>query len=472
MNNLSPECVICAEKYNRKNRIDVKCPYCEFNSCRECCEKYILEQPFPKCMNVDCGKEWTRNFLRKTFTSKFINKTYKIAREQILYEHELSLLPATQYLVEREIEKENIMKDIMQLNQEQEEIRKKINRLYVQHNRISRGETAVTEHNEHTLYVRKCSDSECRGYLSSQWKCGVCSTWTCKNCHENIGKDRNIDHTCDPNNVATAELISKETKPCPKCATNIFKIDGCDQMWCTQCNTAFSWRTGQITLDEIHNPHYFEWLYRNRNNQEILLNDVRNNCDEIRVNNQFINILFSKTGSRTTTSDEYRIIFRHVTELCRGIMHLRHAEITRYNYDKTVANRDLRVLYMRNMIEKEYFKIVIQQNDKRHQKCRDMTNILTMLANTVSDIIIRLSHTNITIQDMKNHIREVNEIIKYVNECLEEVSHTYNSVHYKIYPNLTINKCLDKNYFPQLSFLEEAATNTTNINEIISNTVV
>jgi hypothetical protein len=34
-------------------------------------------------MNPDCGKEWTRAFMRKTFTAKFINQTYKEARERI-----------------------------------------------------------------------------------------------------------------------------------------------------------------------------------------------------------------------------------------------------------------------------------------------------------------------------------------------------------------------------------------------------
>ena len=26
---------------------------------------------------------------------------------------------------------------------------------------------------------RKCPDENCRGYLSTQWKCGVCEKWAC-----------------------------------------------------------------------------------------------------------------------------------------------------------------------------------------------------------------------------------------------------------------------------------------------------
>ena len=42
----------------------------------------------------------------------------------------------------------------------------------------------------------------------------------------------------------------------------ITKIDGCDQMWCVSCHTAFSWRTGQAASGIVHNPHFYEWQRR------------------------------------------------------------------------------------------------------------------------------------------------------------------------------------------------------------------
>lgn len=67
-------------------------------------------------------------------------------------------------------------------------------------------------------------------------------------------------HVCNPHDKESVEMIRKSTKQCPKCCTRIEKIDGCSQMWCTTCNSAFDWQSGEPINGPIHNPHYFEWL--------------------------------------------------------------------------------------------------------------------------------------------------------------------------------------------------------------------
>jgi hypothetical protein len=107
-------------------------------------------------------------------------------------------------------------------------------------------------------FIMRCPAEECRGFISASYICGICTKKTCSDCLEIIDND----HTCKNESIESAKAIKKETRSCPKCAARIFKIDGCDQMWCTVdgCNTAFSWNTGHIVSGRVHNPHYYEWL--------------------------------------------------------------------------------------------------------------------------------------------------------------------------------------------------------------------
>lgn len=218
-------CNICCDNYNKSTREEICCCYCDFTACRSCCETYILSETIPKCMNPQCGKEWSRKFIRENFTNVFINTKFKNHIESILFDQEKALMPATQPIIEEKIRKNNIKKEIAHIDALLQDLfveKRKLERsLYL--NEIEDNSAVKNTSN----YVRACSAEGCRGFLSSQWKCGICEQWTCPECHELKGLDRHCEHTCDPNNVETAKLLSKDTKSCPKCQAKIFKIDGC-----------------------------------------------------------------------------------------------------------------------------------------------------------------------------------------------------------------------------------------------------
>lgn len=213
-------CNICTEKFTKISRTKVLCEYCNFEACSACCRRWILDGSAPKCMNNSCDRTWTRKFISAQFPKSFVNNELKIHRENVLFQQEVALLPETQPYVEEEIRKEHITSEILNLRREQSRLEHQItnlrNSLYT--NR------PTTERRE---FVRECPDEECRGFLSTAWKCGVCEKWTCPDCHEIKGMNRDIEHTCNPDSVATAQLLSRDTKPCPNCRTGIFKIDGC-----------------------------------------------------------------------------------------------------------------------------------------------------------------------------------------------------------------------------------------------------
>ena len=221
-------CIICTEKYSKSIHKPIECQYCKFEACRECCQKYVLNETVPKCMSPECNREWTRQFLSSKFTKAWISRDFKKHREDVLFNGERSLMPATQVLVENILRKEHLQEEITQVRLQISILYNRINDLQREYYRVGRpnGANGATEE-ARAKFIRACPDPECRGFLSSQWKCGICEKWTCPTCHEVKGTERDIEHVCDPNNVATAQLLATDTKPCPKCGEGIFKIDGC-----------------------------------------------------------------------------------------------------------------------------------------------------------------------------------------------------------------------------------------------------
>jgi len=107
--------------------------------------------------------------------------------------------------------------------------------------------------------VCPCPVEGCRGLVLPNHTCGVCTRKICKQCHELSDEG----HVCSQEAVATVKALKADTKPCPKCAVAIMLLEGCDQMFCTNCNVVFSWRSGKLlTNTRVHNPHAIEWMQR------------------------------------------------------------------------------------------------------------------------------------------------------------------------------------------------------------------
>lgn len=112
-----------------------------------------------------------------------------------------------------------------------------------------------------------CPRQGCRALLNAESKCVVCETQVCAKCHAVLnGKDTEAvsadEHKCKKDDVMSLQAILKSSQACPRCRIRIYKTEGCDQMWCTQCHTAFSYETGAQIHGQIHNPHYFQQLAR------------------------------------------------------------------------------------------------------------------------------------------------------------------------------------------------------------------
>lgn len=442
-------CEVCCDAFNRSSRSKISCPYCPFSACSGCSERYLLDTTQDAhCMS--CRKGWSREILVDNFSFKFISHGYKNRRESLLLEREKSLMPATQPYVEFERNIRKIANDIDQLRQlaahhnerwaavlriphavfavehgldnefdalilqhqmgfEHRKLGCNI-AIDIEHKEWYRGRLSMQLHGQtietvRRVFVRACPAGDCRGFLSQAWKCGMCDNWTCPECHEVKGKEKDGPHVCDPNNVETAKLLAKDSRPCPKCASVIFKIDGCDQMYCTQCHTAFSWRTGRVEMGTIHNPHYYEYhrqrgtLQRNPGDVPCggfpMIHQVFSKCASIRNNSQVLN------AHRTYGHCQRTVIPRYTTGL--------------------QDNRDMRIKFMIGDISEDEFKRKIQQREKARHRKTEIMQVMEMYTNVLNDLFQALIEDG----DVDVLTASIEQLREHFNMNMKSISKRY-----------------------------------------------
>jgi hypothetical protein len=406
-------CQVCIETFNKTIHKKVECSYCEFASCVKCVKTYILNtKEDPHCMG--CKKEWDREFLTSTFPKVFINKDLKLHRENILVERETGLLPEAQMMLEQELEIERLTKEYKEVDSEIDRLILKSNELKLKIKEMKNGKNI-----QKRQFIKKCSNGECRGFLSTQWKCGLCETYTCSECYEVKGTKNNAEHICNKENVETAKMIQKECRSCPKCATMIHKIDGCDLMWCVMCQTPFSWKTGKIEKGNIHNPHYFEWLKKNGREER---NPLEVQCGR-ELDDYFLR-QFNRNLYGSIQHGEY-------LDICQRLNHIKDIEIPKYQINMIEDNRDLRIAFLKNKITREEWKRLLQQREKRYQKKRNIMNLMAMYINACTDILFRINgnieeKTESRNKILEQGVLEVNELRIYVVDHLDKLKDVYN----------------------------------------------
>jgi hypothetical protein len=435
------ECAVCVSSYNQSKHLKITCPYCDFSSCRQCNQHWILNENISKCMN--CKKEWDRNFLVSAFTKTFISKDYKTHLENVLFDQERALLPATQPIVEKIIKLEEMNAEVLNIQKQINQITAPYKDRITKLNREIRLLQNYDTNGQRSVFIRACPAADCRGFLSSQWKCGICQQWSCPECHEIKGRDREAPHTCDPNDVASATLLTNDTKSCPCCGMGIYRIEGCDQLFCTLCHTAFSWRTGRIETNRIHNPHYYEWLRQSGDGGEIRREAGDMICG-MELDNQMardIGGLLRSMSIYSANDVQIECIRKTIYRCIERTLHMTYIDLPKYQTDQVTNNELLRIDYLRNRIPLDYFKKEIQRRDKRVKKYREIYNVLQVWTVTITEIMFRIRNQcleNIyTFSDetraeetklinIETMIGEIKQIREYCNTCFETISRNYN----------------------------------------------
>jgi len=439
-------CEICYENPNDTTIKLINCPKCSKMTCLTCGKRYLLSIiEEPHC--IHCRHYWSREFISMNFPKVFVNVQLKNSREDILKNQEMSLLPETQTIMERirEIDtetnklKEKVKQDeehmsrlmfdiidkytteVRKLNKMKETSVDEVRRKYMKC--IDEMNTKIYNNIDFTNNILKkkdiqlksdfiysCSNSECRGFLTKKYACGICNTKTCSKCLSVEGDN----HECNEDNIKTATEIKNNTKSCPSCGIRISKISGCNQMWCTYCNTGFDWVTlKKITKGVIHNPHYFQYLKENKVDRIAFGED----CNLLPPYNLIINRL---SGRHEIT---------YISSIYRHTLHIYDITMNKYVVDdEDIQSKKfyLRVKYLNKKIDEIEWKRRLQQIEKDTAKKTEIFMVLDMLYRTTNDIL-----TQLTIIEMKDYhliITQFDKIQEYFNEQMMLIKKNYNCV--------------------------------------------
>lgn len=457
------ECNICINK----NKNIITCKYCEFEACKNCVSKYILESiNDAKCMN--CHKYYDREYLLDICGKNWYNNSYKPSRENVMFEREKILFNESIPFAEmykngkkiatqiEEIEKKIELYDeqIKKYNKKKSELVKNIHELNVIKQSFDRQikngnliiNTAKTEKSAKQKFYVKCSYTNCDGTINDKdHVCIKCEKKACKKCFEPYLEE----HKCDENIIATIEMMKKDTKPCPKCTIPIHRTSGCYQMWCTSCHTTFHYNTGEILKETIHNPHYIEWLSNNAIKQN------NNNC------NMYNRIARVKTYHDIGYHDE-----RSVLNIYRMVQHINNVLLpdANANIDKFAdhnINNEIRVKYLVGDVTEEIYKRKLFMNYKQLSRWTDIRNYLQLAYDGMNSICVEFVEK----PDIKLFKNKLNNLIKFLDEESRRLVKLYENtiVHFEVIDdNTTSLKIIDKVVYSFKHYYKDCDSNLHN----------
>ena len=256
------------------------------------------------------------------------------------------------------------------------------------------------EAKEKREFIMNCQAAGCKGFLSTKYKCGLCDKYTCSGCL--LVKEEG--HVCKESDLSTVKMIREETKPCPKCSTRISKIDGCDQMWCVECKTAFSWKSGHIVNGTIHNPHYYDYLRQSQG----FVPRADNPCGEVPGLGEIRRLVRS-------ISDGYflQTIFSFHRFLEEVTWRARHVN----PYEEPLVHN--RIMYLMNEIDQKKFTqkaFMYYQRSLRFRRISELINMLRQVLLDQLSLIMDVLRKKPVWSEIQAILLQTQQVIKYFYE--------------------------------------------------------
>lgn len=397
------DCSVCLESFTEGIRKPVKCPHCEVESCMQCAKRTMLMWASdPKCSA--CNKPWSSDTVDTLFTKLFRRGPLRQQTIQNLLEQERSLFPQTSQRIDAEAAREELkhMQTLLSntLNTVlssrvalTDDLVLKIRGM--KQRMTDLGRRTLQEQNEplaarQARIATKCPGAGCLGYLNLASNCALCGIHVCKTCNKNVGTDRKVVHECNADDAASWALIKSECKMCPKCSTPVSKVDGCNQMWCTACNTAFDWASGRVVNGPIHNPHYAEFLRMGgglQGFQGANVECVDGNFNYAEAVGMQRTLGYFAKGPLKLLVDHVQDYVRNVLELLDGRYQARFRAVPRY---EPQSHEDLRRRVLTKQITQEQWASTLSARETVRTKMLRLFQVDEMMRAAAVDVLNRL----------------------------------------------------------------------------------
>jgi hypothetical protein len=400
---------------------------------------------------MECKVEWTPHFVVESLTKSWFNGDYRKHQREVLFDQEKSLLPSTLSLMnENNVKGDNI-------------------------------------------YLLKCQLKDCRGFVDSQFRCGLCMGVMCQYCFEMQSKD----HKCDPSVVETIKAILETTKPCPKCGQHIHRIDGCSHMFCTLCKTSFDYKSGLVLKVKNTSPDYYDHV---RNGQIVSSENMTHNYTHLlnAVNKIFglpiqtqtvtprhifhypngktstnvhdIEIINKKNTMKllnTTEEDDSKLyIMIDKSEMCDVLVDsgciqvndvpdhqfesfflkatfLNNVVYSHYSKDQNVQDTyraNLRIKFLKKEIDESKWRLLLGRDQRIYEKSHQLCTIIGSLRNTMNDILLKIND----ITTKQEYYDLLTEYIQKYRLSLYDIFHILDMYSAK---DKFLDNCIDTLYF-------------------------
>ena len=423
------ECPVCLELFDLRSHRRIRCG-CGRSICHECCETHLTTSTEdPHC--IHCKRVWNEAFMVDNIRDTCL-KSYRTFRKEVLFQRELAKMPDTQPIAKMKLRREEIMRLIREIQAtsiiENADLLHDLTREF---NEID-AHMGITHH--HVAHIQRCPKTDCEGFIGTDYECGMCETKLCSKCLDVTCEG----HECDPEKVETTKTIMRETRPCPRCATRIYKVSGCDQMWCTSCHVAFSWKTGMVETGRVHNPHFFEFMRENPDHEMrpvravgeqvcgglITYEQLKEITDKYRAYRKLV----PKADRKKMKHPKGSTVVRKLRDIYRNLVHLEDITINniREYINRNEPNQDLRIDYLLKRKTADQLKNTLLSRERRRNKNRDVLHVLELF-NVLSQEQYRELYevASVVVVDDDLALEFVNDIDERVERLIERMRHVH-----------------------------------------------